>query len=253
MPSPFPGMDPFIEAQRWEGFHTSLNVHIKEAINEVVPPPYAADTESRVVLSRPWGGRSNWRVSDVAVAAPQWSPSGAGADGGVAVQGEIETEFAESDDLTEHYVVIRDTAGDEVVTVIETLSPDNKPGTGGGATDYARKRRELLASEASLIEIDLLRRGRRPDFRSALPPSDYAIFTYRGWERPKIRVRPVQLLERLPTVAVPLREGEPDVPLDLQRAVASVYDRGLYGRRLRYDEPIDPPLPAEAAVLVGAV
>ena len=56
------------------------------------------------------------------------------------------------DDVSEHYVVIRDTKSDEVVTVIETLSPDNKPGIGGGAYEHAKKRRELLASDARLIE-----------------------------------------------------------------------------------------------------
>ena len=254
MPSPFPGMDPFIETQRWKGFHASLNARIRDQINETVPPPYAADTEVRVVVSRPLDGLPSDRYADVAITAPEWSTAGAplAPSGGAAVLDEVLTEFAAADEETETLTVIRDTNSDEVVTVIETLSPDNKFGTGGGARDYAKKRREVLASDASLIEIDLLRRGRRPDFATPVPRTDYAVFTHRAWERPTIRVAPVRLLDRLPTVSVPLREGEPEVPLDLQEAVTTVYDRGLYERLLRYDRPIDPPLPEEAAALLRA-
>ena len=254
MPSPFPGMDPFIEAQRWEGFHADLNTTMRQLINAVIPPPYAADTETRVIVSRPLGGRPNQRVADVAITRPDGPAFGSGADskGGLAVLETVETEFMEMDDLTEHYVVIRDTNADEVVTVIETLSPNNKQGAGGsGTSDYARKQREVLASQASLVEIDLLRRGRRPMFAYPVPESEYAVMLHRGWQRPKIQVTPVRLLDRLPKIGVPLREGEGDVPLDLQEAVDTVYARGLYERLLRYDEPIDPPLPEAAVSLVA--
>ena len=50
------------------------------------------------------------------------------------------------------------TAGEEVVTVIEVLSPANKT-VGEGHRLYRRKQQEVLNSQAHLIEIDLLAEG----------------------------------------------------------------------------------------------
>jgi hypothetical protein len=41
---------------------------------------------------------------------------------------------------------------------------------------------------------------------------------------------------------VPLLEPDPDTPLDLGAAVASVYERGAYGRQIDYLQPLPPPL-----------
>lgn len=56
-------------------------------------------------------------------------------------------------------------------------------------------------------------------------------------------VWPLGLRERLPTLPVPLRSPDPDVPLDLQAALDTVYDEADYSLTLNYDEPpADPPL-----------
>ena len=54
-------------------------------------------------------------------------------------------------------------------------------------------------------------------------------------------VWPIQLDDPLPVVHVPLRQPDPDVPLDLGSAVATVYDLGAYDVQLDYDK--DPPMP----------
>jgi hypothetical protein len=41
---------------------------------------------------------------------------------------------------------------------------------------------------------------------------------------------------------VPLLEPDPDVPLDLGGAVASVYERGAYDSQIDYRQPPPPPL-----------
>src|SRR2546426_696943 len=40
MPSPFPGMDPYIEGQRWRDFHGSFLVEIQRALVPQVRPRY---------------------------------------------------------------------------------------------------------------------------------------------------------------------------------------------------------------------
>ncbi len=36
-----------------------------------------------------------------------------------------------------------------------------------------------------------------------------------------------------------------DIVLDVQSAIEEVWRKGRFGQRLRYDQPCDPPLPAE--------
>ena len=46
MPSPFPGMDPYLEDPPiWPGFHHSLAEDIKAQLNGLIGPKYYADVE----------------------------------------------------------------------------------------------------------------------------------------------------------------------------------------------------------------
>ena len=137
------------------------------------------------------------------------------------------------------FVEIRDSSrGHKLITLIEILSPSNKrPGPDREA--YEAKQREVLESDASLIELDLLRGGRRvlpdlglmamidrltrrrltsswPTGRGASPRGvDYHVF-------------PIGLREPLPCIAVPLKEGEDEIALDLQYVFDRAYDTGPY-------------------------
>ena len=62
----------------------------------------------------------------------------------------------------EHYLVLRDRGKNELVTVIEVLSPTNKLPGSDGNKEYTQKRERLLNSHVNFIEIDLLRGGQRP-------------------------------------------------------------------------------------------
>lgn len=53
------------------------------------------------------------------------------------------------------------------------------------------------------------------------------------------------LQDRLPTIPVPLGEGDPDVGLDLQQAFDVTYDRRGYDYVLDDTAPITPPLPPD--------
>ncbi|HET7090212.1 MAG TPA: DUF4058 family protein, partial [Anaerolineae bacterium] len=70
-------------------------------------------------------------------------------------------------------------------------------------------------------------------------------------------VWPLRLQDRLPTVPVPLRDPDPDVPLALSPALAAIYDEAAYELSVDYSQ--SPPLPALSSedatwlkVLVGA-
>lgn len=144
--------------------------------------------------------------------------------------------------IQHHFIEIRDSQrGHKLVTLIEILSPSNKrPGPNRDA--YRAKQREILDSDASLIEIDLLRDGERllPDlnlspFLARHPtPVDYLVTVNRAWRRGPggvgYTLYPCNLREWLPCIPVPLKEGEFEVPLDLQYLVNQAYAKGPYLR-----------------------
>ncbi len=106
----------------------------------------------------------------------------------------------------------------------------------------------MLDSLAHFVEIDLLRGGERFEGYTKLPPSDYLIAVSREPIRPTADWWLVPLEQRLPEIHILLCKGDADIPLDLQAVLNTVYDRSDYGRRLRYDQPSEPPLtPAQAA------
>ena len=61
------------------------------------------------------------------------------------------------------------------------------------------------------------------------------------------------LRDRLPVIPVPLADGDPDVPLDLQAAFTTTYDRSGYDYSLNYDSAVNPPLEAAASEWVRSI
>jgi Protein of unknown function (DUF4058) len=107
------------------------------------------------------------------------------------------------EEVTQGFIEIRDaSSGHRVVTVIEVLSPGNKV-AGEGQDKYLQKRQELREGRVSLVEIDLVRAGKRPlpVPLVSLPPSfrtAYQVWVRRGWETLKIEVYRVALRQRSP-------------------------------------------------------
>lgn len=158
-------------------------------------------------------------------------------------------------ELAETYLEIRHPSGHQVLTVIELLSPTNKR-PGAGREQYLRKQAEVLASRASLVEVDLLRAG-EPTVAcpvERLPVAPYRVVVTRGWDRERREVYPAQLRDRLPRFAVPLREDLDDVALDLPALLAQAYENAGYADRLDYEtDPIPPLAPEELAWARGRV
>ncbi len=122
-------------------------------------------------------------------------------------------------------VEIRDAANNKLVTSIEILSPANKREP--GLSHFQAKRDELRVSDVHVLEIDLLQRGTRPWPVESLPPSPYLAALMRA-SHLHAEVWPIGLRERLPILPVPLRSPDPDVPLDVQSALVTVYDEARY-------------------------
>jgi hypothetical protein len=150
-----------------------------------------------------------------------------------------------------HRIEIRSVGEEQLVTVIELLSPVNKRPGADAADAYERKRRDVLHSTVHLLAIDLLRGGRRPALVTPLPDVPYFIILSRVERRPQVEIWPVSLREAIPVIAVPLREGDADVPLDLTQALQRIYTSARYDLRIDYTKAPPPPAlsPEDAAWL----
>ncbi|BAS28494.1 DUF4058 family protein [Limnochorda pilosa] len=253
MPSPFPGMDPYLESPEfWPGVHHLLISTILEILNPALLPRYACRVEERVyVAPDPYPSLARVRLPDAHV-APVLGTGGGTAPSGeafaVTSEGASWFEVEETTEpLREAYLVIRTRDGSDVVTVIEVLSPANKNPAAATRAEYLEKRREVLESQAHLVEIDLLRGGRRP-VRVFGPEGDvYAVYVNLAPVRRKTRVLMWPVSRPIPAVPIPLRADDPPVQLDLQRAVALTYARGAYHALIKYHKPPIPPLGPDAA------
>ncbi|MEZ4726416.1 MAG: DUF4058 family protein [Caldilineaceae bacterium] len=250
MPSPFPGMDPYIEdPEIWSDFHLDLAAEIRTRLNQVIQPSYVARLIPRVTYELVEIGKTHRVHPDIGVWQTQHSPKPhpetavliPPAPNVSTVKLEVPFRLAS--------VEVRKTGTLELVTAIEILSPVNKQPSHDTYSEYQRKRRELLRSATHLMEIDLLRGGQRPPLEEPVPQAPYYVTLSRADRRPVVEVWPIKLQERLPVLPVPLLEPDPDVALDLAAVVADIYERGGYASLIDYHRPPPPPKLAEADLL----
>jgi len=242
MPSPFPGMDPYIEGpELWSDFHSDLASEIRAQLNRRIQPRYFARLTPYVTYEVIEVGQVRGVRPDVGVWQTQPPPEPSSAGVATITPAPVESMVPLEIPLTLYRVEIHSTAAQQLVTVIEVLSPVNKRPSHEAYQAYQRKRRDLLRSEVHLLEIDLLRGGDRPPLERPIPPAPYYIVLCRAERRPTAEVWPIQLADRLPVLPVPLVKPDPDVPLDIGEVVASVYERGAYAQQIDYTQPPPPP------------
>lgn len=250
MPSPFPGMDPFVELQEWEDFHNRFNMAVADTLQPVIRPRYVVRVERRIYVDHPDNGEdaATVRIPDVVLAGTEGkAPNPTSHAGEIAGPEPVICTLPMPEERRESYLVIRDRESMEVVTVIETLSPANKRRQGDGRREYLRKREEVLCSTAHLVEFDLLRGGERLPMQGAVPAGDYYAIVSRGNMRPQAGVLAWSLRDPMPPVPIPLLPGDDDVMLSLQETFTAVYDRAAYELSLDYDSELQPPLPGADA------
>jgi len=252
MPSPFPGMDPYLEDPPvWQVFHPVWIAALNATLNARLPRRYVATIGERVYVEeseRDVYGDVN--LFSRPEAAPPPRPRDSAAQAGTPPVIVVDEPLR----VRETFIEIRAVRPrHRLVGVIEVLSPTNKY-AGPGRELYLSKQREVLASSAHLIEMDLLRRGPHtvaaPAYRvrAHYGPYDYLISLHRAGLERRYETWPFRLQQPFPVVGVPLEENEPDVVVDLGAVFTRAYDEGAYDRQLDYTaEPSDPLAPADAA------
>lgn len=263
MKSPFPGLDPFIEAcGRWEGFHAKLIGDMEQSLARTLPDRYLVDIGERyyVVISAGDEEKEHSAGADVGVLGSRavWTPSDAtgststqtvvaATDTPVTMRAFVEASFRET------FVEIRHLSDQRLVTVIEVLSPTNKRYGSEGWKLYARKRQACLTDEdINLVELDLIRGGQRHPMLDPWPDSPYYLLVKRQGAGGSCKVWPAHSMRPLPNLPVPLSRPDPDVVLQLQPLIDSIFERSRYGRFLDYRKACVPPLgPNEAELLSG--
>jgi hypothetical protein len=243
MPSPFPGMNPFLEQDDvWHDFHEKIIPMIAERLVVQVRPEYIVKiNEHLYVHELPLEPRRYLGRADVSVSR---SDDVTGRSGIGLLDAPTEVRLPVHDVERLAFVELRDRRSRELVTVIEVLSPSNKH-SGSSRDQYLAKRQELLDSRANLVEIDLLRGG-YPMPLVGFPDRTYtySVLVSRVDDRPKAGFWPLGLREPLPIIPIPLRVPASDARLDLQEALNHVYEVSGYEDYVYSGLP-DPPLEVE--------
>jgi Protein of unknown function (DUF4058) len=250
MPSPFPGMDPFIESSgEWGDFHTSLLVAIRAKLNALLPRRYRARIDLFVFIHMPARRhRKRRRIEPDTFVVDRGKGTALAA---VAAPSSAPTTITLPAVRKKHKsVLIVDARMDRVVTALEILSPSNKE-AGEERAAYLNKRGEYLGSGVNLIEIDLLRGGPRlPLGRLPTVVRDYYIMICRAWELPRASLWSFSVRDLLPQVPIPLVEDGPEILLPLRACVDRAYDEGSYDTELDYHAPLTPRLSKQDAAWV---
>lgn len=247
MPSPFPGMNPYLEdSEMWPEVHSRLIVAIADALAPNLRPKYRVAIEKRVyhtvdeesvLIGIPdisvgrslSGGKEE---ANIAVASPPITP--------------ITVGLPMLEEVEEGFLSIRKVGTAEVVTTIELLSPKNKR-SGEGRLAYESKRQKIFSSLTHLVEIDLLRGGKPMTILTSGIQASYRILVSRSDRRPRADLYPFELQQSIPVFPLPLREGDTEPLVDLQALLHGVYDRAGLDMAIDYtSEPVPPLSEADA-------
>ncbi|MEM6398242.1 MAG: DUF4058 family protein [Bacteroidota bacterium] len=218
------GMLPILEQPDYfPDLHASLNVYIRDWLAPRVPAVYRISVERGLSMSDAALKHQYYRP-DVRIDNP-------------ASSGSIQSDTAVADapsfvvDIPvqpQRYLAIRD-QDKNLVTTIEILSPTNKKGD--GYEDFRRKQEDLSAQEVHLVEIDLLREGKRRWRDERVDERDYIMTVQRGTSE-IANVWATSLGQALPTIPIPLRSPDADVALPLEQIVKEYLIKSGIGRDL---------------------
>jgi Protein of unknown function (DUF4058) len=209
MPSPFPGMDPWLESPYiWGDFHHAFACALSTSLNSSLPKGYYSRINFRLNADD-----SKHQYLEVRGSKPNH---------------ELSTfiDFATPKNKT---------TGPERRAYLRNRAKMLKAGVGFLEFDFLRGGRPLNDKDDDDDDED----------RSSLP--EYSI-VIRSPEKPVRMCRTFTLdpRVRLPSIRVPIREGMQGIDVDIQELFDKVYDSGPYDRgAVDYDKPPDPPLPVE--------
>lgn len=249
MPSPFPGMDPYLEnSEIWSEVHNRLIVAIADDLVTQISTRYRVTIEKRTYLS---GVDDSLLVGipDVSVVSQPYVEHQPLSN--VAISSTVEpvtVTVPMIEEVRESYLEIREVRTGAVITVVELLSPKNKR-VGAGREAYERKRQQVLASITHLVEIDLLRGGQPLPILEERK-SDYRILVSRGDRRPQAHLYAFSIQQEIPRFPLPLAPRDVEPIVELQALLGGVYDRARYFLAIDYTQPAVPPLSGNNAAWV---
>jgi hypothetical protein len=203
MPSPFPGMDPFLEAaDLWPAFHHQFVAGLYQLLLPGLVDRYRARVSQRVY------------VTEVALFTS-----------------------VVRDQHVEELIEIRQRGDGRLVTMIDAVSPANKM-TPEGRQAYLARRAEAKSGGANLVEVDLVLQGEPLlDYsRDGLPAWNYAVTVTRAAQPERYEIYTATLQKRLPRFRLPLASDDRDTVLDLQSAFARCFDQGGFAARIDYHQ-----------------
>ena len=220
MPSPFPGMDPYLEAPAlWPGFQHQFAAALYQHLLPGIADRYRAKVVSRQYTTE------------------------------LALFTSVVRETH-----AEEYVEVRTRTDGRLVTLIDVVSPANKV-TKAGKAAYLATRADALTHKAATVEIDVVTQGTPPlDFdRGGLPPCNYTVTVTRSATPDRYEVYAAVIRSRLPKFKIPLAPDDRDTVLDLQAAFAKAYDASEAGKAINYKAPFpaDVVLPPDDKVWVA--
>lgn len=200
MPSPFPGMDPFIEYDCWNNFHSRMILSIADDVVHKNDLPFVATIDDIIYpFVPPPGSNAKW------IGPPP----------------------------KQHHVCLRRCRDPKPFTIITMLCPTTKGGS--GTEKYIRHREDFLRQGMHLVEIDLLRLGEKLPAFETVAVNNFGAVVTRADQPANAQIYQWSLTDRLPRIGIPLADGVPDVELDLQEAFDGLYHRAGFDYALPYD------------------
>jgi hypothetical protein len=243
-------MDPYLEDPAiWSGFHHTFLSKVHEQLAPQLRPKYFVRVEERVYVTNEADPAYRVIVPDLRVIHTGQTNlrQSAPRAGSSAIAEMIPVGELIDSEIHEHRLEVLDRVDRSVVAVFEVLSPTNKIPGAAGRNSFLQKRKEVFSSSAHWIEIDLLREGSRTANFAQTVHAEYQLYMSRAGEPRSGYVLPISLREPLPTIGMPLKDGDADVPLDLQAALTQVYELCGYDMDFDYARDPNPPLPPDAA------
>jgi hypothetical protein len=233
MRCPFPGIDPFLEAQGlWPDFHAKFINYLQESLAENLPGQYEARIDERINLIQVPEESIRRIRPDVSITRRDDAPAFVPDATSVATMEPVTVPLVIEEESRETFIEIRERPGRTLVTVIELLSPSNKQEP--GRSTYLAKRNALIFQPVHLVELDFLLLGRRLPLGSDYPPGQCFALISRFDRRPNCDVYHWPLRQALPTLPFPLKAPDPDVLLSLSEVFATTFERGRYAQSIDY-------------------
>jgi hypothetical protein len=185
MMSPFPGVDPYIEAQGlWPDFYASFITYLRDSVADRLLENYEARIDERVNLIELPAEKLKRIKPDLSISRRERSAATT-APAGPATLEPVTIPLVIEEESRETYIEVLQRPERTLVAVIELLSPSNKEEPGRSL--YLAKRNSLLCQPIHVVEIDLLRGGQRLPLSRDYPAGQFFVLVARGDRRPDAR------------------------------------------------------------------